>query len=44
MKTVIRTKTPAGMMFVNKDGEINENGESVVRAMGVRPCVWINLR
>jgi len=40
----LRTKTPAGMMFVNKDGEINENGESVVRAMGVRPCVWINLR
>ena len=41
---MIRTKTPAGMMFVNKDGEINENGEIVVRAMGVRPCVWINLR
>lgn len=40
----LRTKTPAGMMFVNKDGKINENGESVVRAMGVRPCVWISLR
>ena len=40
----LRTKTPAGMMFVTADGDLNESGESVVRAMGVRPCVWINLR
>ncbi len=39
----LRTKTPAGMMFVNEAGEVNETGESVVRAMGVRPCVWISL-
>lgn len=40
----LRTKTPAGMMFVTADGDLNESGESVVRAMGVRPCVWINLK
>lgn len=40
----LRTKTPAGMMFVNEAGEVNETGESVVRAMGVRPCVWISLK
>ena len=40
----LRTKTPAGMMFVNEAGEVNKNGESVVRAIGVRPCVWISLK
>ena len=40
----LRTKTPAGMMFVNEAGEVNETGESVVRALGVRPCVWIRLK
>ena len=40
----LRTKNHAGMMFVNKNGEVNETGESVVRAIGVRPCVWISLK
>lgn len=40
----LRTKTPAGMMFVNEAGVVNETGESVVRAIGVRPCVWISLK
>ncbi len=41
----LRTKTPAGMMFVyGQSNEINESGESVIRAIGVRPCVWISLK
>ena len=39
----LRTKTPNGMMFVYGNGKINEYGESVIRAIGVRPCVWISL-
>ena len=41
----LRTKTNAGMMYVyGESGEVNTYGESVVRNMGVRPCVWISLR
>lgn len=41
----LKTKTDAGMMFVyGENGEVNTTGESVVRAMGVRPCVWISLK
>ena len=41
----LRTKTDAGMMYVSgESGEVNTYGESVVRNMGVRPCVWISLR
>lgn len=39
----LKTKTDAGMMYVDKWGNVNNYGESVVRTMGVRPCVWINL-
>lgn len=40
----LRTKTDAGMMFVyGENGEVNTTGESVVRNLGVRPCVWISL-
>lgn len=40
----LRTKTDAGAMFVyGENGEVNTYGESVIRAKGVRPCVWINL-
>lgn len=40
----LRTKTDAGMMFVyGENGEVNTYGESVIRAKGVRPCVWIDL-
>ena len=41
----LRTKTPAGMMYVKSGtGEIDTYGEGVVRAKGVRPCVWIDLK
>lgn len=40
----LRTKTDAGMMFVNGEtGEINTYGNGVVHALGVRPCVWVSL-
>lgn len=40
----LKTKTPAGMMFVDGNTcEVNTYGESVVRAIGVRPCVWVDL-
>lgn len=40
----LRTKTDAGMMYVHgENSEVNTYGESVVRNMGVRPCVWISL-
>lgn len=40
----LNTKTSDGMMCVyGQSGKINETGESVVKAIGVRPCVWINL-
>ena len=40
----LRTKTDAGMMYVyGENSEVNTYGESVVRNMGVRPCVWISL-
>lgn len=41
----LRTKTDSGMMYVyGENSEVNTYGESVVRVMGVRPCVWINLK
>ncbi len=41
----LRTKTDAGMMFVyGENGKLNTTGESVIRALGVRPCVWISLK
>lgn len=40
----LRTKTDAGMMFVyGETGDLNTTGESVIRALGVRPCVWVRL-
>ena len=35
---------PTYETVVNEAGEVNETGESVVRALGVRPCVWISLK
>ena len=41
----LRTKTDSGMMFVYGDsGEVNTTGDGVVRAKGIRPCIWISLR
>lgn len=41
----LRDKTSSGMMYVYGDsGEVNTTGESVIRAMGVRPCVWVELK
>ena len=40
----LRTKTDSGMMYVyGETGDVNTIGEGVVRAMGIRPCVWISL-
>ena len=40
----LSTKTDSGMKFVYADNEeVDQTGESVIRAMGVRPCVWISL-
>ena len=36
-------KESAKAMFVSKNGELNKDGEAVVRAKGVRPCIWIEL-
>lgn len=30
-------------MYVSQNGTLNEQGETVVRAKGVRPCIWIEL-
>lgn len=39
----VRSKNESNAMFVEPSGEVNEEGESVVRAKGVRPCMWIDL-
>ncbi len=33
----------AKAMFVSQNGELNKDGETIVRAKGVRPCIWIEL-
>ena len=41
----LRTKTDSGMMFVyGESGKVNTTGDSVIRAKGIRPCIWISLR
>lgn len=41
----LRTKAKAetNAMFVTKNGQLIKDGENVVRAKGVRPCIWIKL-
>ena len=40
----LSTKTDSGFMFIDGSGKINTDGESVVRAKGIRPAIWINLK
>ena len=40
----LRTKADVNAVYVTTSGEIVEDGETVVRAKGVRPCIWIDLR
>ena len=39
----LRTKAEVNAVYVTASGEIVEDGETVVHAKGVRPCVWIEL-
>lgn len=38
-----KAEEQAKALFVSKTGNLNEDGETVVRAKGVRPCIWIEL-
>lgn len=40
----LRTKADVNAVYVTASGEIVEDGDNVVRAKGVRPCIWINLK
>ncbi len=40
----LRTKSDVNALYVKSSGEIVEDGETVVRAKGVRPCIWIDLK
>lgn len=40
----LRTKADVNAVYVTSSGEIVEDGETVVRAKGVRPCIWIDLK
>ena len=37
------TKEDSKALFVEPSGKVNEDGENVVRAKGVRPCIWVSL-
>jgi len=39
-----KAETNTNYMFVTKNGKINEDGDSVIRAKGVRPCIWIKIK
>ena len=38
-----KAETETNAMFVTKNGQLTKEGEVVVRAKGVRPCIWIGL-
>lgn len=40
----LRTKSDVNAVYVTASGKIVEDGETVVRAKGVRPCIWIDLK
>ena len=40
----IRTKDDTMALYVDKDGNLVEQGDIVVRALGVRPCIQIDMR
>ncbi len=37
------TKKDSAALFVEPSGKVNKDGENVVRAKGVRPCIWVSL-
>ena len=39
----LSTKSDDGFMYVEKSGSINENGDMVIRAKGIRPAIWISI-
>ncbi len=38
----LRTKADVNAVYVTASGEIVEDGDTVVRAKDVRPCIWID--
>lgn len=38
-----KAETETNAMFVTQNGKLTKEGEVVVRAKGVRPCIWIGL-
>lgn len=40
----LRTKDGTNAVYVSANGEIIEDGDQVVRAKGIRPCIWIDLK
>ncbi len=40
----LRTKESVNAMYVTASGEVVEDGETVIHAKGIRPCIWINLK
>lgn len=40
----LRTKVDANAIYVSASGEIVDEGDQVVRAKGIRPCIWIDLK
>lgn len=39
----LRTKSDNNALFIEPSGRTNYEGENVIRAKGVRPCIWISL-
>ena len=39
----ISTKSDNGFKFISKSGEINNDGDLVIRDKGVRPAIWISI-
>lgn len=40
----LRTKADTNAVYVTSSGQVVEDGDTVVRAKGVRPCIWIDLK
>lgn len=39
----LRTKSDTNAVYVMANGQIEEDGDTVIRSKGVRPCIWIDL-
>ncbi len=40
----LRSKAENNAVYVSENGTVSDDGDSVVHAKGVRPCIWINLK